>query len=148
MGLPVVVEPEPAPEQTYSEWEGAVIDAIESTLDVNRSDAQGIVEAQQEAMQKSFDDGLSAEEAAALIGSLSSTRKVEPGPEPEEETVDEQPEAVQVANDLLVGKYDDMNPSAIADLIEPVFDLPEDQYLELMEKVDAYATELAKKAAA
>ena len=145
-------EPTPEPEQTYSEWEGAVINAIESTLDVTRSDAQGIVEAQQEAMQKAFDDGLSADDAAALIGSLSSTRKKEtepePEPEPEEETMPEQPEAVQVANDLLDGKYDDMNPAAIADLIEPVFDLPEDQYLELMEKVDAYATELAKKAAA
>ena len=72
----------------------------------------------------------------------------EPEPQPEETTMPEQPEAVTVANDLLAGKYDDMNPAAIADLIEPIFELPEDQYLDLMEKVDAYATALAKKAAA
>jgi len=69
-------------------------------------------------------------------------------PEPSPSVEPQELAAVTVANDVLSGKYDHLTPGALADVIEQVFDLPEDQYADLMEKVDAYATALTKKAAA
>jgi hypothetical protein len=59
---PVVVETAP-----YWEWEGEVIDLIEELCDCTRSDAQGIVEAQDFYMAQAWTKGLSAEQTAKLI---------------------------------------------------------------------------------
>jgi hypothetical protein len=64
----------------------------------------------------------------------------EPGPDLDEGTL-------QIADDLLSGAYDDIPMDELSDLIEPIFDLDEGKYMDLMEKVDSYATELTKKKA-
>jgi hypothetical protein len=51
----------------YSQWEGAVIDLIEELCDCTRSDAQGIVEAQDFYMTQSWTKGLTPAETAKLI---------------------------------------------------------------------------------
>jgi regulator of replication initiation timing len=74
-----------------------------------------------------------------------------PEPEPEPDLKPEEPDmdegTLQLAENLLDGMYDDMPIDELSDLIEPVFDLDEDKYMDLMEKVDSYATELTKKKA-
>lgn len=53
--------------QPYHEWEGAVIDRIEELCDCTRSDAQGIVEAQEFYMAQSWAKGLNPEQTARII---------------------------------------------------------------------------------
>ncbi len=54
-------------ERTYSQWEDEVISEVESELDVTRSDAQGVVEAQSFKMAQSWGKGLSGKETAKII---------------------------------------------------------------------------------
>ncbi|MCC6837510.1 MAG: hypothetical protein IT234_03120, partial [Bacteroidia bacterium] len=54
-------------QKSFSEFEGSLTDVIEQLLDVTRSDAQGIVDANKELIQKSFNKGLSAKQVAKLI---------------------------------------------------------------------------------
>jgi hypothetical protein len=51
----------------YSQWEDDVICKIEELCDCTRSDAQGIVEAQDFYMTQSWTKGLTAEETARII---------------------------------------------------------------------------------
>lgn len=51
----------------YFEWEGAVTEAIADALQVSRSDASGIVEAQPFYMQQSWGNGIDAQHTAAKI---------------------------------------------------------------------------------
>ncbi|WP_339534767.1 hypothetical protein [Pseudomonas hunanensis] len=51
----------------YFEWEGAVTDAVAEALQVSRSDASGIVEAQPFYMQQSWGKGMDAQQTAAKI---------------------------------------------------------------------------------
>ena len=51
----------------YFEWEGAVTEAVADALQVNRSDASGIVEAQPFYMQQSWGKGLDAKQAATKV---------------------------------------------------------------------------------
>ena len=53
---------------------------------------------------------------------------------------------VQRANDILAGKYDSLSLGEVLKLAEPVMDLDEAKYADLMDKVDAYTTVLTKKA--
>ncbi len=53
---------------------------------------------------------------------------------------------VQRANDILAGKYDSLTLGEVLKLAEPVMDLDEAKYADLMDKVDAYTTVLTKKA--
>lgn len=62
-------------ERTYTDFEGDVTSAIEKLLNVTRSDAQGIVEAQNFYMQQSWTKGLSVKETAELIKSKSKVEK-------------------------------------------------------------------------
>lgn len=54
-----------APE--FITWEDELTYQIELGLEVDRSDAQGIVMVQQETVAKAWADGLTPEEAAALV---------------------------------------------------------------------------------
>ncbi|WP_119737011.1 hypothetical protein [Pseudomonas sp. Larv2_ips] len=51
----------------YFEWEGAVTQAVADALQVSRSDASGIVEAQPFYMQQSWGKGMDALQTAAKI---------------------------------------------------------------------------------
>jgi len=51
----------------YFEWEGAVAQAVADALQVSRSDASGIVEAQPFYMQQSWGKGMDAQQTAAKI---------------------------------------------------------------------------------
>ena len=69
----------------------------------------------------------------------------EPGPEPGSADTAESA-LVQRANDILSGKYDDLPLGDVLKLAEPVMDLDEGKYANLMDQVDAYTTVLTKKA--
>jgi len=56
-------------------------------------------------------------------------------------------ETLQIAEHLLDGMYDGMPIDEVSNMIEPIFDLDEKKYFDLMERVDAYATALTKKKA-
>jgi hypothetical protein len=71
--------------------------------------------------------------------------------EPQTETepaVSSEPPEVQIANDILSGKYDASPLKDVMDMLDPVFELDEVIYGDLMARVDAYATELTRKKAA
>lgn len=51
----------------YSEWEGLVTDKIEELCEVTRSDAQGIVEAQEFYMAQCWGKGMNAGDTAKFI---------------------------------------------------------------------------------
>lgn len=51
----------------YTAWEDAVTTAVESLLEVSRSDAQGIVEAQAARMKTAWEGGMSPEDMAATF---------------------------------------------------------------------------------
>ncbi len=68
-------------------------------------------------------------------------------PVSEETAVKELP-AVQVAHEVLAGKYDGLPLKDFMNLLDPIFELDEAQYGDLMAQVDAYATNLTKQKAA
>ncbi len=53
--------------EIFWEWQGDVIDAVEELANADRSDAQGIVEAQFDTLTKGWDDYLPAKDVAKLI---------------------------------------------------------------------------------
>ncbi len=61
--------------KTYTNWEDDVTSEIAEELEIDRGDAQGIVEAQSFKMQQSWTKGLSAKETANLIIEESSKMK-------------------------------------------------------------------------
>lgn len=67
--------------------------------------------------------------------------------EPNKPIEPEQPAAVTVANDILAGKYDDLPLKEIMQLSEPIWDLDESVYSDLMTQVDAYLTKLTRERA-
>lgn len=80
--------------------------------------------------------------------------ETEPEPTPEPEPVEPAepdttaPSAVQTANDIIAGKYDDRPLKELMDMADEVFELDEDEYGDLMDELDAYLTSLTKQAAA
>lgn len=51
----------------YSDWEGAVVEAVAEAMAISHSDASGVVEAQPFCMQQSWGKGLDAQQTATKI---------------------------------------------------------------------------------
>ncbi|OEC63737.1 hypothetical protein A7D21_25305 [Pseudomonas sp. AP19] len=52
---------------SYTAWEGEVVEVVAEALQVSRSDASGVVEAQPLYMQQSWSIGLDAQQTASKI---------------------------------------------------------------------------------
>lgn len=52
---------------SYHEWEGAVVEAVADALEISRSDAAGVVEAQPFYMAQSWGKALDAQQIADKI---------------------------------------------------------------------------------
>lgn len=61
------MQPHAKPLLRYVKWEDDLLSVIESTLQVCRSDAQGIADARQDLMRHAWNAGLTAREAALQI---------------------------------------------------------------------------------
>ena len=71
-----------------------------------------------------------------------------PQPDPEPDTTDsDDPQAVTVANDIISGKYDNLPLKEILNLSEPIWDLDESVYGDLMTQADAYLTKITRERA-
>lgn len=51
----------------YYEWESEVVEAVADSLEISRSDASGVVEAQPFYMQQSWGKGMDAQQTATKI---------------------------------------------------------------------------------